>query len=89
MTVDSEHGSDPKGKIKAKLVRNGKVWQTKVLTLRDGARKVTFAAGPRDQGDYTVRVKYVGARAGRAPAAVDAFTVEAELIVRLSHPWAE
>ena len=32
--VASEHGTTPKGKIKAKLVRNGKVWQTKVLTLR-------------------------------------------------------
>ena len=74
MLVGSEHGTTPKGKIKAKLVRNGKVWQTKVLTLRDGARTVTFQR-IRVTGSFKVRVKYVGRESWKGSRAVDRFSV--------------
>lgn len=72
--VTSEHGTTPKGKIKAKLVRNGKVWQTKVLTLQDGARKVTFQR-IHVKGAFKIRVKYVGRESWKGSRAVDPFTV--------------
>ena len=59
VTVTAEHGSVPQGSIRAKLVRKGKVLQTKVLGLRDGARAVRFAPVAKT-GDYTVKVRYRG-----------------------------
>jgi len=57
--VVAEHGKTVKGKIKAKLLRNGKVLQAKVLSLRDGQRRVTFLR-LRNGGTYTVKAKYLG-----------------------------
>ena len=74
VTVTAEHGTTPKGKIKAKLVRNGKVWQTKVLSLRDGARKVTFDR-VRVTGTFTVRAKYLGHGNWKSSRSVDTFSV--------------
>ena len=72
--VGSEHGTTPKGKIKAKLVRNGKIWQTKILTLREGARTVTFQR-IRVKGNFKVRVKYVGRESWKGSRAVDTLVV--------------
>ena len=72
--VKSEHGTTPKGKIKAKLVRGGKVWQTKVLSLRDGKRTVTFQR-LHTNGTFKVKVKYVGRDNWKGSRAVDTFVV--------------
>ena len=75
VTVTAEHGSVPQGLIKAKLVRKGKVLQTKVLGLRDGARKVRFAPVAK-AGDYKVKVRYRGGANWTGDRELDTFTVE-------------
>ena len=74
VTVTAEHGSVPQGSIKAKLLRKGKVLQTKVLCLRDGARKVRFAPVAKT-GDYTVKVRYQGGANWTGDRETDTFTV--------------
>ena len=75
VTVTSEHGTIPLGSIKAKLLRKGKVLQTKVLALRDGVRKVRFAPVAKT-GDYTVRVRYQGGANWTGARETDTFTVK-------------
>jgi uncharacterized protein DUF6801 len=57
--VVAEHGETVKGRVKAKLFRNGNRIQTKQVYLRDGKRKVTFIRAQRP-GNYKVVGKYVG-----------------------------
>lgn len=74
VTVASEHGETPQGKIKAKLLRNGEVLQAKVLSLRDGQRKVTFIR-LEDKGNYAVKAKYVGNQNFKGSSTKEKFTV--------------
>ncbi len=74
VSVVATHGSVPAGTIKAKLLRKGKVVQTKVLGLRDGARKVRFRQVAKT-GDYTVRVRYQGGENWTGDRETDTFTV--------------
>jgi hypothetical protein len=57
--VVAEHGETVKGRVKAKLFRNGNWIQTKQVYLRDGKRKVSFIRAKRP-GSYKVVGKYVG-----------------------------
>jgi hypothetical protein len=57
--VVAEHGETVKGRVKAKLYRNGNKIQTKQVFLRDGKRKVNFIKAQRP-GNYKVVGKYVG-----------------------------
>ena len=74
VAVASEHGTTAKGKVKVKLVRNGKVWQTKIVALRDGVRKVTLQR-IHATGNYKVKAKYVGRESWKGSRGVDPFTV--------------
>ena len=74
VSVVATHGSVPAGTIKAKLLRKGKVVQTKVLGLRDGARRVRFQQ-VATTGDYTVRVRYQGGENWTGDRETDTFTV--------------
>ncbi len=72
--VASDHGQTAKGKIKAKLVRNGNVVVAKVLSLKDGKRQVKFVTLAKT-GTYSVKVKYVGNQNFKGSSAKDSFTV--------------
>jgi hypothetical protein len=72
--VVSDHGQTAKGKIKAKLVRNGKVMVTKLVSLQEGKRKVKFVSHTKT-GNYSVKVKYVGNENFKGSSSKDAFTV--------------
>ncbi len=74
VAVVSEHGTTAKGKIKVELVRNGKVWQTKIVALRGGHKQVTLQR-IHAKGNYKVKVKYVGRESWKGSRDVDAFTV--------------
>ncbi len=72
--VVSDHGQTAKGKIKAKLVRNGNVIVTKLVSLQEGKRKVKFVTLTKT-GNYSVKVKYVGNQNFKGSSSKDAFTV--------------
>jgi len=72
--VASEHGLTPKGKVKAKLFRDGQRLQTKQVFLRDGKRVVRFVRLAK-AGTYTVRAKYVGSANFKGSSQTDTFTV--------------
>jgi len=72
--VVSDHGQTAKGKIKAKLVRNGNVIVTKLVSLQEGKRKVKFVTLTKT-GNYSVKVKYVGNQNFKGSSSTDAFTV--------------
>jgi hypothetical protein len=74
VSVASEHGTMVKGKVKAKLVKNGNVLQTKVMSLRDGVRKVKFQR-LSTKGTYTIKAKYVSGSSWKGSKSKDAFTV--------------
>lgn len=72
--VVSDHGQTAKGKIKAKLVRNGKVMVTKLVSLQEGKRTVKFVSLTKT-GNYSIKVKYVGNENFKGSSSKDAFTV--------------
>jgi hypothetical protein len=72
--VATEHGTTAKGKVKVKLIRDGDVWQTKVLSLRDGVRKVKFQR-ILIKGNFKIKAKYVGRESWKGSRGVDTFTV--------------
>lgn len=72
--VVAEHGQTPRGRIKAKLVRNGNVLQAKVLSLREGQRRVSFIR-LKNKGTYTVKAKYVGNQNFKGSSAKETATV--------------
>ncbi|MEO5854268.1 MAG: DUF6801 domain-containing protein [Nocardioides sp.] len=75
VSVTAEHGLTPKGRIKAKLLRNGKVLQVKLLSLREGQRKVTFIR-LKDKGGYAVKAKYFVNQNFKGSSTTVSFTID-------------
>lgn len=73
--VTSDFGLTTKGKLKVKLLRNGKKLKSKQVYLRDGQRKVKFVRVRNTSGDYAIKAKYVGHPNFRGSSARDPFTV--------------
>jgi hypothetical protein len=74
VTVVSDHGKTVKGKIRAKLVRHGNVLMTKVLSLKDGKRRVSFLRLYKED-TYKVKVKYLGHQNFKGSRGSDTFQV--------------